>query len=39
MDHNNLDGDDFIENYLVKDLANHKKGKPYKIIKDEVFGR
>ena len=40
MDHNVLDGDDFIGKYSDRDLANHKaKGKPYKIIKDEVFGR
>ena len=41
MGHNVLDsGEDFIDKYLDRDLANHKKkGKPYKVIKDEVFGR
>ena len=41
MDHNVLDGgEDYIDKYLDRDLANHKKkGKPYKVIKDEVFGR
>ena len=40
MDHNNLDEDDFIERYSDKDLANHKtKGRPYKIIMDEIVGR
>ena len=39
MDHNVLDGDDMIERYSDRDLANHKKGKPYEIVKDETFGR
>jgi len=32
-------GEDDIDKYAAKDLANHKKGKPYNIIKDEVVGR
>ena len=40
MDHNILGGDDLIDSYTDQDLANHKqKGKPYKIVKDETFGR
>ena len=40
MDHNNLEEDDFIDRFSAQDLANHRvKGRPYKIIKDEVFGR
>ena len=39
MDHNVLDGDDMIERYSDRDLANHKRGKPYAIVKDETFGR
>ena len=41
MGHNVLDvSEDNINKYLDRDLANHKKkGKPYKVIKDEVFGR
>ena len=33
-------GEDDIDKYAAKDLANHKdKGAPYNIIKDEVVGR
>ena len=40
MDHNNLEEDDFIDRFSAQDLANHRlKGRPYKVIKDEVFGR
>ena len=40
MDHNNLEEDDFIDRFSAQDLANHRsKGRPYKIIKDEIFGR
>ena len=39
MDHNVLSGDDLVLRYSERDLANHKKGKPYKIVKDETFGR
>ena len=40
MDHLNLEDDDFIDFLSAQDLANHKsKGRPYKIIKDEIFGR
>ena len=39
MDHNVLDRDDMIERYSDRDLASHKEGKPYEIVKDETFGR
>jgi hypothetical protein len=40
MDHKVEGGEDDIDKYAAKDLANHKdKGAPYNIIKDEVVGR
>ena len=39
MDHNDLAGDDMMDRYSDRDLANHRKGKPYEIVKDETFGR
>ena len=39
MDHNDLAGDDLICRYSERDQADHRRGRPYKIVKDETVGR
>lgn len=40
MDHNvDLKDDHDVPQYLKRDLFKHKTTPPYKIVRDEVFGR